>query len=500
MAGILSRWRPSRTTIWYGAALILVLIRCAPSVWFEQFDFDSDQAIVGLMAKHLAEGRTFPLFFYGQNYMLGIEAWIAAPFVAAIGPTVAAVRLPLLLINGVVAVWLMRRLIDRGVAPGLAFVAALPFAAPGALASMLLMQTLGASVEPFLYVLLLWILRRRPIAFGAVFAVAYLHREFVLFALPALLAVWWLERSTTTASAGVFVAKAAAAFAAVWLAVEAVARRTNTLGPAGGDFSPGSLVAQSQMVMMRLAWEPRLYLARLTALTRTTLPDLFAVRTAPAWLVGVNSKLVLGSTVSGIAFAIAMLVGAVAIAGRHGQRTEAANGFYLYLGLIAAQTVLAYPLNGGLDPNLPGVPRYVLFALLGPLAIAGACVAQRRPPALIAAVAAAIVLWSGLNLVDSVRVLHEYVTAPPPANHRALANNLVAHRIRYGRADYWDAYLVDFLSRERVILAPTRVSRISSYDARVDRNAANAVTIVHEPCDTGTRVAVWCVDDPLHRQ
>src|SRR5215467_8029876 len=74
---------------WYVAALLIVLIRCAPSLWFEQFDFDSDQAIVGLMAKHLAEGRTFPLFFYGQNYMLGVEAWIAAPFVWAGGATVA---------------------------------------------------------------------------------------------------------------------------------------------------------------------------------------------------------------------------------------------------------------------------------------------------------------------------------------------------------------------------------------------------------------------------
>jgi hypothetical protein len=53
-----------------GAAVTaLVLFRGFVFLWFEQ-NFDSDQAIVGLMAKHLSEFRAVPLFFYGQNYML----------------------------------------------------------------------------------------------------------------------------------------------------------------------------------------------------------------------------------------------------------------------------------------------------------------------------------------------------------------------------------------------------------------------------------------------
>ncbi len=91
------------------------------------------------------------------------------------------------------------------------------------------------------------------------------------------------------------------------------------------------------------------------------------------------------------------------------------------------------------------------------------------------------------------------LTAPPPNNHRVLADYLVSHRIRYGRADYWDVHIVDFLSRERVILTPTAVMRISAYDARVARNAANAVDVVQQPCVAGVQVAKWCVDDPLRR-
>src|SRR5688572_3274593 len=38
---------------------------------------NSDEALTGLMAKHLADGRAFPLFMYGLPYITGIEAWLA---------------------------------------------------------------------------------------------------------------------------------------------------------------------------------------------------------------------------------------------------------------------------------------------------------------------------------------------------------------------------------------------------------------------------------------
>ena len=59
-------------------------------VWPESY-FDSDQAVFGLMAKHLAELRAFPLFMYGQSYILGVEAWMAAPLFAIFGPSATAI-------------------------------------------------------------------------------------------------------------------------------------------------------------------------------------------------------------------------------------------------------------------------------------------------------------------------------------------------------------------------------------------------------------------------
>src|SRR5437764_1096567 len=83
-------------------------------------------AIVGLMARHLSRLQTFPLFYYGLNYMLGVEAWIIAPLFALGRSSVQLARLPFVVLNAVVAVWLIARLSGQnGLRPALAFVAAL---------------------------------------------------------------------------------------------------------------------------------------------------------------------------------------------------------------------------------------------------------------------------------------------------------------------------------------------------------------------------------------
>ncbi|NJC68723.1 hypothetical protein HC031_03125 [Planosporangium thailandense] len=57
---------------------------------------DSDEATVGLGALHIATGRDFPIFFYGQHYMGTIESYLAAPLLAVGGPSTLLLRLPLI--------------------------------------------------------------------------------------------------------------------------------------------------------------------------------------------------------------------------------------------------------------------------------------------------------------------------------------------------------------------------------------------------------------------
>ena len=93
-------------------ALVLLAAVVLRGVFFLRFDesyFDSDQAIVGLMAKHLLEGRAFPLFFYGQEYMLGVESWVMAPVFAVYRSSVFALRLTMVLLNAVTTLTLWWR-------------------------------------------------------------------------------------------------------------------------------------------------------------------------------------------------------------------------------------------------------------------------------------------------------------------------------------------------------------------------------------------------------
>lgn len=71
-----ARGRTQLATCLLVAAAIVALQSIVP-LTSEQY-FDSDQAACGLMAKHLSEGRAFPLFFYGQNYLLGVQTQVDA--------------------------------------------------------------------------------------------------------------------------------------------------------------------------------------------------------------------------------------------------------------------------------------------------------------------------------------------------------------------------------------------------------------------------------------
>ncbi|SCL34237.1 hypothetical protein GA0074692_3780 [Micromonospora pallida] len=72
---------------------------------------NSDEAVTGLVATHVAQGREFPLFFYGQYYMGALEAYLAAPLFALGGPGLVALRLPNLLLYALflVAMWQLTR-------------------------------------------------------------------------------------------------------------------------------------------------------------------------------------------------------------------------------------------------------------------------------------------------------------------------------------------------------------------------------------------------------
>ena len=69
-----------------GLALKLALVAS------DAFPFNSDEAIVGLMARHILNGQ-WPAFFYGQAYMGSLDASLAALGFAILGEAVWVIRL-----------------------------------------------------------------------------------------------------------------------------------------------------------------------------------------------------------------------------------------------------------------------------------------------------------------------------------------------------------------------------------------------------------------------
>lgn len=63
------------------------------------FPFNADEAIVGLMARHILEGN-WPIFFYGQAYMGSLDATLVAAVFALTEASVSGIRMVQLLLYG----------------------------------------------------------------------------------------------------------------------------------------------------------------------------------------------------------------------------------------------------------------------------------------------------------------------------------------------------------------------------------------------------------------
>jgi hypothetical protein len=465
------------------AAVVLVLFRGFVPTYYEGYDFGSDQAIVGLMARHLIALHDFPLYYYGLNYLLGVEAWIIAPFFWLFRSSVAMMRVPLLILNVIVAVWLMAGLRKRlRLSPAMAFVAALPFIMPTPAVGNQLLGMAGACIEPFVYVLLLWQLRFRPLAFGMLLAFGALHREFTLFALPAIVIV---EASSGELWAWANIRRAArmaCGFGLVWLIVDDLKMH----------LSNSALALQISSLGNQMCFDGE-WPQRVAALLRQAAPALFGAVRVDSQIVETGGHVLVGWLV-GLA---GLLMVVRLVQNRHQSRqVNAEAGFGPYLAWVGVLTVCAYPLSCNVALGGPTLLRYLLFGLLIPVGLFATFMARETSRALRTLLATVFVLWASANLVDNVRLAVAAVRNPPVSEHRLLINYLTSHQIRYARAIYWDAYAVDFLSRERLTVASTDIVRIPEYQKQVDEHAKDAVDILRQPCTGYVTIASWCIQRP----
>ena len=491
------------------AALAVVLVVGRSAVWllWEQSYFDSDQAITGLMAKHLAEGRAFPLVFYGQHYMLAVEAWMVAPVFRLFGVSVATLKLPLLLVNVAIAVLLIRILArDVGLSAWSALVASLFFViAPPVTASRLL-EAQGANVEPLLYVLLLWTMRRQAVAFGLIAGVGFLHREFTAYAVVAILLLeWWYGHLWSIANlrrkAIVF-----AEMAVVFLVERQLLLRADLLGPGTGGTLPANVTTSPISTWTaRFCWNPTQLVPNIAWLFRENLSTLFGWRVAPLadyvtsgltaghrWAL---AALLLLAAAAGAAAVRAIRDHRVVVPRRDAELAVPGPAFAGYLILVGILALGVYALASCLVQDRMLI-RYTLLGLFVPVGVA-AWLFRTGSPALKMIAAVATILWATASGVDTARLLTEYVRRPPANLYRGLADFLERRGVKYARGPYWTAYQIDFLTNERVIVGSYQKVRITEYEEIVNRHRDKAVTIYFDdfckPTEDGVNLLRWCV-------
>lgn len=463
---------------------VLVLFRSFVFIAYEHAFFDSDQAIVGLMAKHLVEGRAFPLFYYGQTYMLVVDAWVAAPFFLVAGPTVAALHGATTALNVVAAALLVVILSARGVMRPLKALIPVSFFA---LASPLLGRSLveaGANIGPLVSVPLLWLLRGRPLWFGLVLGIGVLNREFTIYVVPVVLAGEWWAGTLWQPGRLKHWLLIGVATVATMQGIQALKPFSDMMGPGTrGALVGGDAGSQVGNIADRVAIEPRAYPERARVMLRSYLPGLLGAAASDVTAIPTGHGWLFWPLGAGL---LVILVRALALTWRGFDPQRAAPAWYLAgVGALAVGVYVATRPADGL------VIRYLLLAVCLPVGIVASHVALETKRAWLSVSIVLAVICAASSAVDHARLLEHFARGQEPNETRDLANALEARGVHIAESGYWRAYKISFLTRERVKVASTDVVRIDEYQ-RLARDAGSRLVAINDaPCPGGEHVSLW---------
>lgn len=398
---------------------------------------ESDEAVVGLMARHILDGE-LPTFYWGQSFGGAAEAFLVAAVFAVGGPSTLGIRLvPFgLAVVAALLVWRVgRRLLGpaQGVAAGLLF-----WLWPSGLVWWGIKERLfywSTIVAGLAFVLACLRLAERP------------NRRDALLAGLAAGIGWW-----STPQIVVFVVPTVA-----WIVVQ----RRHALRPLLGYGLPAAVVGAAPWLAYNLAHRfVSLNPPEVQANGQGTYVDhleTFAARGLPMAL-GVRLPLTEQWVPGGKALFFVML---------------AALGFVVVRrrSLLLALGLVVFPLVHALSPlsHYVGEGRYLTYYAAF-LALAFAAAVRHRLA--LAAVVVALVGLSAFGLAELDRTGHApYAVAHRLPDYGALVDDLERHRLTKVYAEYWVAYRLAFDSRERVVVAtlPQKVSRRLDDDRHVYR-------------------------------
>ena len=465
----------------------LVIARSAVLVCWPSAHFDSDQAVIGLMAKHLSELRAFPVFLYGQAYMLGVEAWLAAPLMAIAGPTVTALKLPILVMNLAIALLLFRGFTrEMGLSGVRAAVATLPFVLTPPITAAHFLAAHGGNVETLLYVLLLWLLRGRPVWFGLVAGVGFLNREFTIYGVAAIVLLDAGAHTLFTRDALRRYGVAAGTAAAAWIVFIGLRQVSSAAGPGTSIADLATTLAANNLLQIaeRICVDARAIVSGAGQIATIHWPTLFGLEPLRLSDIGIESSVRQGLAGSAWLLLIALGIPLVRLAMLEGTRTTTITSFARYLVLTATLSVAGY-LAGRCGAVDFYTTRYELLSVLGACGVAAwyLRIERSRLWAMSWGVAVAAIL--ALSVDAHARLMAEYLTTLPVGAKQELIHALDARGVRYAYSDFWTAYYVSFMTRERIVVASDEIPKVRTYNRLVDAHRDEAISISRQPCPGG---------------
>jgi len=455
--------------------------------------FDSDEAVEGLMARHLLNGE-LPAFLWGQAFKGVPEVYLAAGAFSAFGSSVGVLKgVTLALFAAFVALQfvLLDKIASRWVAVA---ASALLIAAP----PTLVFWSLDASAE-YVWVMLLGTTlvllasgrTRRPAAAGFLVGLGlWVHQLILVYLIPLAVQLvagseWWRRRDFGKPRAAALVLGAIAVF---YLALAAVAFTTGGFALDVGGIEMGVRAPQKMARIAAAVAGLALVVHLLATTTRAGIRQfaqahwpaaagflvgylpaiLYSLLVEPARSPARNANLrqlveaapdILGNIVpivAGFKMAtterlaiplVAALPGAAALAAYvwSTRRALATSFFPLFVVWVPFLFIAG---GAYLDTQSYRylVPWYAGLAVAwsgGSLALAGG----RRTIATV--IVASIVLVHGWQQVVWYRRLQPDVQSP------ALIECLTRNGIRGGYAEYWTSYKLTFLAGEAIIIAPS---------------------------------------------
>lgn len=472
-----------RGQLWLLLAAVLVVFRCLPYVVWGTLAFDADQAVVGLMAKHVAEFRALPVYQYGLPYVLMVSAYTTAPFMWVLGATPFALKLPVLLTNvgvGVAVLWAMVR---AGVRPNIAVALGLPVLLPSAVSNAGLMDALGMTVEPAAFVLGLWFTRRSAVLFGVVAAVGFHVREFVAYGVAAALAIDLFSGWLLTRGGARHWLRAALTAVGTAALIAGVARFGSVRGP--GTWLAADLEGNLSTLGGAFCFVPHQAWRNVLGLGVSYLGLLWGPTPAPLADAAVQSGVRQGLTGAWPLLGGVLLLATAHLASRWKlvwrRRDDPGLQLAAFLTMVGLQAVLVYAISR-CGPLSVLTIRYALLGLFLPTGLALGVWLSEPPPALRSAIVAVFIGVAAINAWPHARLWHEQWRHPTPSNRAQLGAAMEARGLRFARSDYWTAYYVAFMTGERVIVGADVLSRIDAYELALAQHPGEVVRIATKPC------------------